>query len=72
MHSKIVLFDIANVPEIIRIRTSVFVKEKNIDAGLDFDSPDEPAKYVLVLLNSGTVGTARLLEDGHIGRLVVI
>ena len=70
--TKIVTFNNEYSPKIIHIRTRVFVKEQGVDASIDFDGLDEKAVHVLVLSNNKAIGTARILEDGHIGRVAVL
>jgi len=69
---KIVQFDTVYSPEIINVRTKVFVREQGIDLELDFDGLDEDALHILVFANSKSVGTGRMLDDGHIGRIAVL
>jgi hypothetical protein len=72
MDSKIVDFVEPYENEIVQIRTTVFVKEQNISADLDFDGQDGSAIHVLVFNGVKPIATARMLEDGHIGRLAVL
>lgn len=56
-----------------RIREMVFIHEQRVPAELEWDGLDEDAAHVLAELSNGTpVGTARLLVDGHIGRVAVL
>jgi len=55
-----------------QIRNSVFSKEQKIDASLDLDGQDTIAVHVLATVNGESVGTGRMLGDGHIGRLAVL
>ena len=72
MNTCIIEFDNKYSPEIIRIRTDVFVDEQGIDSKLDFDGLDEVATHVLVFSQGKTIGTGRILNDGHIGRIAVL
>lgn len=72
MKAKIVQFDAVNSPDIIHLRTQVFVKEQGIALEIDFDGLDEVATHVLVVLGDVPVGTGRILKDGHIGRIAVL
>lgn len=72
MSVKIVKFDDVNSPDIIHIRSQVFVEEQGIDPKLDFDGLDEIAMQVLVVIDGMNVGTGRMLNDGHIGRIAVL
>ncbi len=72
MEALIVQFDTDYSPEIISIRTQVFVEEQGIDSAIDFDGLDDTAIHVLVVSNGISVGTGRILDDGHIGRIAVL
>lgn len=55
------------------VRRTVFVKEQGVPEKLDFDDQDAGAHHVLAFAPGGSpVGTARMLEDGHIGRVAVL
>jgi predicted GNAT family N-acyltransferase len=55
-----------------RIRNAVFSIEQGIPESLDFDGRDHECVHVLAHLGDGEpVGTARMLPDGHIGRIAV-
>ncbi len=59
--------------EIVKIRKTVFVKEQNVPEELDFDGLDENCSHVLAFVESQIpIGTARMLPDGHIGRVAVL
>lgn len=54
------------------LRNAVFTEEQGIDSGLDFDGRDPECVQVLARLGDGAVvGTARMLPDGHVGRIAV-
>ncbi len=72
MKAKLVQFDVVNSSDIIYLRTQVFVKEQGIALEIDFDGLDEVATHVLVVSGNLSVGTGRILEDGHIGRIAVL
>lgn len=80
INTKIVIFDNhspevsikQNTAEIISIRTRVFVEEQNVDSKIDFDGRDDCAIHALIYYQTKAVGTARMLEDGHIGRVAVL
>jgi hypothetical protein len=55
-----------------QIRYSVFSREQKIDAAIDLDGQDPGAIHVLAKVDQGFAGTARMLGDGHIGRLAVL
>ena len=69
---KIVSFVEPYVQDIVKIRTAVFVEGQKIDPELDFDGLDKYAVHALVYKDKIAVGTARMLEDGHIGRVAVL
>lgn len=55
------------------IRTTVFVEEQKVPVDLEWDGLDEHAYHVIAFAGDGTpIGTGRLLQDGHIGRLAVL
>jgi predicted GNAT family N-acyltransferase len=55
-----------------RIRFAVFVEEQRVPAELELDDMDEPSVHALAFEGNEAVGTARLLPDGHIGRMAVM
>ena len=61
-----------NFSEIEKIRTSVFIKEQNVPIELEWDEFDNDSTHVIAYYDSKPVGTARLLNDGHIGRMAVL
>lgn len=55
------------------VRNRVFSDEQGIDQALDFDGRDRECVQVLARLGDGrVVGTARMLPDGHVGRIAVL
>jgi predicted GNAT family N-acyltransferase len=55
------------------IRESVFVKEQQVPVELEWDEFDNDCLHLLAIDTSGRpIGTARLLSDGHIGRMAVL
>ena len=55
------------------IRTQVFVEEQGVPAELEWDGLDEHAYHVVAYDPDGVpIGTGRLLQDGHIGRVAVL
>jgi predicted GNAT family N-acyltransferase len=55
------------------IREQVFVVEQHVPVELEWDGLDPACVHVIAYVNRGLpVGTARLLEDGHIGRMAVL
>ena len=59
-------------PEIKNIRTTVFINEQHVPEELEWDEWDESSTHILAYYDNKVVGTARLLEDGHIGRMAVL
>ena len=55
------------------IRTAVFIREQQVPEELEWDQFDAVSVHALAINNAGQpVGTARLLPDGHIGRMAVL
>jgi len=54
------------------VRNTVFSDEQGISESLDFDGRDPECVQVLARVGDGEiVGTARMLPDGHVGRIAV-
>ena len=69
---KIVAWESAKL-DIKPIRESVFIQEQNVPAELEWDGLDKESIHTLAILEDNTpIGTARLLPDGHIGRMAVL
>ena len=58
--------------DIENIRTAVFIKEQKVPIELEWDEFDNESTHILAYYNNKAVGTARLLSDGHIGRMAVL
>lgn len=58
--------------DIRRVRESVFVVEQAVPIELEWDAEDAEAVHFLAFEKDYAVGTARLLQDGHIGRVAVL
>jgi predicted GNAT family N-acyltransferase len=54
------------------IRLRVFVEEQGVPPEIELDDMDAASIHVLVFEVQTPVGTARLLPDGHIGRMAVL
>src|SRR5687767_5971636 len=55
------------------VREDVFIREQKVPRELEWDEWDERCVHALALDPDGSaVGTARLLPDGHIGRMAVL
>lgn len=58
---------------LMAIREQVFIDEQGVPRELEHDEYDITALHLLAKIDQAIpVGTARLLEDGHIGRMAVI
>ena len=58
--------------ELMAIRHRVFVEEQGVPVELEHDAHDASALHLLALADGDPVGTARMLADGHIGRMAVL
>jgi len=55
------------------IRRRVFIQEQNVPEDMEWDEHDSEALHFLVLDTGGNaVGCARLLANGHFGRMAVL
>ena len=54
------------------IRRRVFIEEQNVPNDLEWDGADDDARHWLALHDGEPVGTARMLRNGHIGRMAVL
>jgi predicted GNAT family N-acyltransferase len=55
------------------IREQVFMQEQHVPEELEWDGEDEEALHLLAEDDQGNpIGTARMLSDGHIGRVAVL
>ncbi len=55
------------------IRFEVFVREQNVPIELEIDGLDDGCFHVLAKDPTGkAIGTARMQQDGHIGRIAVL
>ena len=55
-----------------RIRFAVFVEEQGVPPELEMDENDAASVHALAFYGDKTIGTGRLLPDGHIGRMAVL
>ena len=62
----------SNIKDICAIRYEVFVDEQNVPEELEIDGLDNEAKHVLAFVDGVPIGTGRILNDGHIGRVAVL
>jgi predicted GNAT family N-acyltransferase len=58
--------------ELIKLRGIVFVEEQNVPVTLEIDGMDPDCRHVKAVMNDQTIGTARLLPNGYIGRMCVL
>jgi predicted GNAT family N-acyltransferase len=58
--------------ELQDIRTAVFIEEQNVPKSLEWDEFDNNSSHFLAYYENRPVATARLLPDGHIGRMAVL
>ena len=54
------------------VRDIVFIQEQQVPAELEWDGLDADCIHVLAFSGEKPVGTARLLLNGHIGRMAVL
>jgi predicted GNAT family N-acyltransferase len=54
------------------IRRHVFIGEQQIPEALEWDSDDPVSTHFLMTSGAEHIGTARLLADGHIGRVAIL
>ena len=62
----------SNIEDICAIRYEVFVDEQNVPEELEIDGLDAEATHVLAFVDGVPIGTGRILDDGHIGRVAVL
>jgi len=58
--------------EIEKIRSTVFINEQNVPVELEWDEFDNESTHILAYYDNKAVATARLLPDGHIGRMAIL
>ncbi|MCV6638722.1 GNAT family N-acetyltransferase [Candidatus Albibeggiatoa sp. nov. NOAA] len=54
------------------IRETVFIQEQKIPPELEWDEFDPHATHIIARVKEQAVGTARLLDNGSIGRVAVL
>jgi len=54
------------------IRCAVFVEEQGVPPEIELDEMDARCVHAVAFHDNLAVGTARLLPDGHIGRMAVL
>ena len=68
----LVAYDAVYSPHIRAIREAVFMQEQGVPVALEFDGLDKVALQLLVAVDGQYVGTGRMLDDGHIGRIAIL
>ncbi|HSI45054.1 MAG TPA: GNAT family N-acetyltransferase [Methylophilus sp.] len=59
-------------PECRLIRQRVFIDEQQVPVALEWDASDSTAMHLLASVEGQSVACARVLVDGHIGRMAVL
>ena len=62
----------STIKDISAIRYEVFVDEQKVPVDLEIDGLDGKAKHALAFVDGVPIGTGRILNDGHIGRVAVL
>lgn len=70
--TKIIIANFSDDKRIADIRRKVFIEEQNVPEALEWDKDDTSATHILAIKDSQAVATARLLNNGHIGRMAVL
>lgn len=70
--TKVVEYDSLEKESIHKIRNKVFTIEQGIPSETDFDGIDATALHALIYIDNIAVGTGRMLDDGHIGRISIL
>ena len=64
---------IRDAPRLGTVRQAVFIDEQGVPEALEWDEHDAASVHWLAASDDGTpIGCARLLPDGHIGRMAVL
>lgn len=64
--------DWLNTQALRDIRQRVFIEEQGVPEALEWDADDHTAVHFLIRTEIEPLGTARLLDDGHIGRVAIL
>ena len=59
-------------PHASPIRFTVFCEEQGVPREIELDEHDRESIHAVAYAGASPVGTARLLPDGHIGRMAVL
>ncbi len=70
---KVKIVDYSAYGEPIRhVREQVFIVEQKVAKELEFDGLDPDCQHAIAFYDEEPVGTGRLQENGHIGRVAVL
>lgn len=62
-----------DAPLLRTIRETVFIREQHVPVELEWDEFDAVSTHILAFSSEDNpIGTARLLPDGHLGRMAVL
>jgi len=62
-----------DAPRLAAVRRAVFIDEQGVPEAMEWDEHDAASIHWLATADDGTpIGCARLLPDGHIGRMAVL
>lgn len=70
--TRIEVVDWLSCESVRDIRRAVFIDEQRVPADEEWDADDAGSVHFLVSADGQPVGTARLLPDGHIGRVAIM
>ena len=59
-------------PALLSVRRAVFIVEQSVPEELEVDGEDPAYHHVVAETGGRAVGTARMMDDGHIGRVAVL
>jgi predicted GNAT family N-acyltransferase len=59
-------------PMLRHVRSAVFIVEQGVPEALEWDEQDATSLHAVALIDGEVAGCARLLPDGHIGRMAVL
>lgn len=57
---------------LLAVRRAVFIIEQDVPEELEVDGEDPACHHVVAEAGGRPVGTARMMDDGHIGRVAVL
>jgi GMP synthase (glutamine-hydrolysing) len=59
-------------PLAAQIRRTVFIEEQQVPESEEWDDEDEPALHIIAIKDGEAIATARLTQEGKIGRMAVL